>query len=72
MKINKVSEYILDDDNGNSLRVKFDDDCWHIEIEDDIVFSFEAEDSINLENIFKEIYMNRSDDDIDDDVIKNA
>tara|TARA_B100000214_G_scaffold92696_1_gene64112 strand:+ start:777 stop:995 length:219 start_codon:yes stop_codon:yes gene_type:complete len=72
MKINKVNEYILDDDNGNTLRVKFDDDSWNIVIEDDIVFSFEAEDSINLENIFKEIYMSRSDDDIDDDVIKNA
>lgn len=72
MKINKVSEYILNDDNGNTLRVKFDDDSWHIVIEDDIVFSFDAADSINLENIFKEIYMSRSDDDIDDDVIKNA
>ena len=72
MKINKVNEYILDDDNGNTLRVKFDDDSWNIVIEDDIVFSFETEDSINLVNIFKEIYMGRSDDDIDDDVIKNA
>ena len=72
MKINKVSEYILNDDNGNTLRVKFDDDSWHIVIEDDIVFSFDAADSINLENIFKEIYMSRSDDDIDDDAIKNA
>ena len=72
MKINKVSEYILNDDNGSTLRVKFDDDSWHIVIEDDIVFSFDAVDSINLENIFKEIYMSRSDDDIDDDVIKNA
>lgn len=72
MKINKVSEYILNDDNGNTLRVKYDDSCWHIVIDDDIVFSFDAEDSINLENIFKEIYMSRPDDDIDDDVIKNA
>ena len=48
MKINKVSEYILNDDNGSTLRVKFDDDSWHIVIEDDIVFSFDAVDSINL------------------------
>ena len=72
MKINKVSEYILNDDNGNTLRVKFDDDSWNIVIEDEVYFTFDAADSINLENIFKEIYMSRSDDDIDDDVIKNA
>tara|TARA_B100002019_G_scaffold75365_1_gene65090 strand:+ start:280 stop:495 length:216 start_codon:yes stop_codon:yes gene_type:complete len=70
MKINKVSEYILNDDNGNTLRVKYDDDCWHIVIDDDSVFSFEAEDSINLENIFKEIYLGRPEDDVDEQLKK--
>ena len=72
MKINRISEFVLSDDNGNEMRVKHMDDSWHFVIDDDIVFSFDAEDSINLENIFKEIYMSRPDDDIDDDVIKNA
>ena len=58
MKIDKVSEYILKDDNGNEVRIKNMDDSWHFVIDDDSVFSFDVDDARKFANLFDEI--NRS------------
>lgn len=55
MKIDKVSEYILKDDNDNEVRIKNMDDSWHLVIDDDSVFSFAAEECNRMIGIFKEI-----------------
>lgn len=55
MNIEKLSEYILKDDNGNEVRIKHMDDSWHIVIDDDSVFSFAAEECNRMIGIFKEI-----------------
>ncbi len=55
MKIDKVSEYILKDDNGNEVRIKHMDDSWHFVIDDDSVFSFAAEECNRMIGIFLEI-----------------
>lgn len=55
MKINKVSEYILIDDNDNEIRIKHMDDSWHIVIDEDSVFSFASEECNRMIGIFKEI-----------------
>lgn len=55
MKISKVSEYILKDDNDNEIRIKHMDDSWHIVIDDDSVFSFAAEECNRMIGIFLEI-----------------
>ena len=55
MKVNRVSEYILTDNNDNEIRIKHMDDSWHIVIDDDSVFSFAAEECNRMIGIFKEI-----------------
>ena len=55
MKVNKVSEFVLSDDNGNEIRVKHMDDSWHFVIEDDSVFSFNEEDASDFVSLFSEI-----------------
>jgi hypothetical protein len=55
MKVNKVSEFVLSDDNGNEIRVKHMDDSWHFVIEDDSVFSFNEEDASDFVSLFQEI-----------------
>ena len=58
MKIDKVSEYKLKDDIGNEVRIKFDDDRWHLTIDDKKVFSFDVEGAKKLASLLTEI--NRS------------
>ena len=58
MKIDKVSEYILVDDNGNEVRIKNMNGSWHLVIDDDSVFSFDEDDARKFANLFDEI--NRS------------
>ena len=53
MKVNKVSEFVLNDDNGNEIRVKHMDDSWHFVIEDDSVFSFNEDDASDFVSLFK-------------------
>jgi hypothetical protein len=55
MKVNKVSEFVLSDDNGNEIRVKHMDDSWHFVIEDDSVFSFNEDDASDFVSLFQEI-----------------
>ena len=55
MKVNKVSEFVLRDDNGNEVRIKHMDDSWHFVIEDDSVFSFNEEDASDFVSLFQEI-----------------
>jgi hypothetical protein len=55
MKVNKVSEFVLNDDNGNEIRVKHMDDSWHFVIEDDSVFSFNEDDASDFVSLFQEI-----------------
>ena len=55
MKVNKVSEFVLSDDNGNEIRVKHMDDSWHLVIEDDSVFSFNEEEASDFVSLFSEI-----------------
>ena len=55
MKINKVSEYILSDDNDNEIRIKHMDGGWHFIVDEESVFSFAAEECNKMMSIFKEI-----------------
>jgi len=55
MKVNRVSEFVLSDDNGNEVRIKHMDDSWHFVIDDDSVFSFAAEECNRMIGIFLEI-----------------
>ena len=55
MKINKVSEFILNDDNDNEIRVKHMDDSWHIVVDDESIFSFVEEEASNFVSLFSEI-----------------
>ena len=55
MKVNRVSEFVLSDDNGNEVRIKNMDDSWHFVIDDDSVFSFAAEECNRMIGIFLEI-----------------
>ena len=55
MKVNKVSEFVLRDDNGNEVRIKHMDDSWHFVIEGDSVFSFNEEDASDFVSLFQEI-----------------
>ena len=69
MKIDKVSEYILVDDNGNKVRIKNMNGSWHLVIDDldglhhldngtICAFSFDEDDARKFANLFDEI--NRS------------
>lgn len=55
MKVNRVSEFVLSDDNGNEVRIKHMDDSWHFVIDDDSVFSFNEEDASDFVSLFQEI-----------------
>ena len=55
MKVNRVSEFVLSDDNGNEMRVKHNDDSWHFVIDDDSVFSFSADEAEEFVKMFNEI-----------------
>ena len=62
MKVNRVSEFVLSDDNGNEVRIKHMDDSWHFVIDDDSVFSFDEYDAIEFMKVFKEIGKDAVDD----------
>lgn len=55
MKINRVSEFVLNDDNGNEVRIKHTDDSWHFVLDEESVFSFNEEDASDFVSLFQEI-----------------
>lgn len=55
MKINRVSEFVLNDDNGNEVRIKHMDDSWHFVLDEESVFSFNEEDASDFVSLFQEI-----------------
>jgi hypothetical protein len=55
MKVNKVSEYVLNDENDNEIRIKHMEDCWHLVVEDDSIFSFSVDDAADFVRLFQEI-----------------
>jgi len=58
MNIEKLSEYILKDDKGSEIRLKYTDDSWHLIVNEYSVFTFNVEEARKLANLLLEI--NRS------------